>query len=314
MEKLCRHYTVRIILVCIGIAGLVLVSGCGPTGTGTEQQAQGIEPKTAINAASSSALLSTLPKQGKLKLPNAPTYAVFGEIYINTTTNKEWIFDGNQWVPHDNTVDAYYQSLSTIHTRLTATEVCVDGDPSCTPTGAHGGPGTSPAGHYAFACTTCHKVGGRLSFDKNGKAYGTGSTPTFDATAKTCSNIACHSVQSGTFSYYFSEDGNGNPVLYTVNVYGNTGGTTPYWYTTAISCTACHPDPPRNGTDGSNAWHSGNHGNQGPTGALNQCQLCHPDASSPGNGIGDTITNPTLHANGVYDVVGKFTSSCFYCH
>ncbi len=152
-------------------------------------------------------------------------------------------------------------------------------------------------------------------FDPSGPAVAAGTpSPYFDSMAKTCSNIACHIVAAGTYSYYFP-DGTGNAVLNTVNIYGNTGGTTPSWYSTvSTSCTACHNDPPRNGTDGSNIWHSGYHGGQGPTEPYNQCQLCHPDASSPGNSIGDTITNPLLHGNGTYNVQPIFSSPCFGCH
>jgi predicted CxxxxCH...CXXCH cytochrome family protein len=187
---------------------------------------------------------------------------------------------------------------------LTADEQCLDGDPACTPTGAH-------AGHGAFACSVCHKVAGRLVFDKNGPAYAVGKpAPTFDATAKTCSNVACHGVAAGTYTYTSWDWGLDQPVPTTIN-YGGTLRTTPSWYTTgAARCTACHDDPPQNGY----VWHSGYHGGQGPTGPRNQCQFCHPDASSPGNGIGDTITNPSLHANGTADVQATFTSVCFGCH
>jgi hypothetical protein len=171
-------------------------------------------------------------------------------------------------------------------------------------------------------CTTCHNrscdqhANGVVDviFDPSGPAAAAGSpAPAFDSAAKSCSNIACHIVSAGTFSYYFP-DSTGNAVLRTVNVYGNTGGITPSWYSIGTSCTACHNDPPSNGTDGSNIWHSGYHGGQGPTGPYNQCQLCHPDASSPDNGIGDTITNPLLHRDGTYNVQPMFSSPCFGCH
>jgi hypothetical protein len=193
-------------------------------------------------------------------------------------------------------------------TALTQDEVCLDGDPNCTPSGAH-------AAHGGYACTVCHKVAGRLSFDRNGPAYGVGRpAPMFDATAKTCSNVACHGVPAGSFTYTSWDWGLDQPVDVTVT-YGGTSNTTPSWYAIgAASCTACHDDPPRNGSSGSNVWHSGYHGGQGPTGARNQCQFCHPDASSPGNGVGDTITDPTLHANGVVNVQASFNSQCFGCH
>ncbi len=193
---------------------------------------------------------------------------------------------------------------------LTQDEVCLDGASGCGPTGAHGA-----SGHVAQPCTVCHKVGGRLVFDKNGPAYAAGyPAPSFDATAKTCSNVACHAVPQGTYSYYFP-DGTGEPALNTVSYGGGAPRATPSWYATgAMACTACHDDPPRNGSTGSNVWHSGYHGGQGPTGARNQCQFCHPDASSPGNGIGDTITNTSLHGNGTVNVQATFTSQCFGCH
>jgi hypothetical protein len=191
---------------------------------------------------------------------------------------------------------------------LTSDEVLPTGG-VCTPNGAHGK-------HAAVTgCTTCHACGGVLSFDPAGAAVIPGGPlPAFDAVNKTCSNVACHRVAPGTFSYYFP-DGNGDPQLVTVT-YGSTAGrTTPSWYTTgAAGCTACHDDPPRNGSSGSNAWHSGYHGGQGPTGTRNQCQFCHPDAYSPNTGIGTTITNPSLHANGSATVQAAFTSACFGCH
>jgi hypothetical protein len=191
-------------------------------------------------------------------------------------------------------------------TNLTQDEVCLDGDPACTPTGAHGK-------HGAYLCSVCHKVAGRLVFDKTGPAYATGyPNPTFDATAKTCTNVACHRVPPGTFSYYFGVDGNGDPVLYTVSYGGGPPRSTPSWYATA-GCTACHDNPPKNGSDGSNAWHSGFHANRPPTDPYNQCQFCHPDATGS-NGVGTSITNPLLHGNGIVNVQATFRTSCFGCH
>jgi len=284
----------------------LLVSGCGDE----SQSPQGTE-----TSASNAAAAKTLPLRGKVILAKAPAKAVLGMIWIDSTKNREYIYDGAQWVPHDQSVEAFYKSIAPPVTEsMTQDEVCLDGDPSCTPSGAHGGPGTTPAGHYAFNCSVCHKVGGRLVFDRNGPAYAAGKpAPTFDATAKTCSNIACHGVPAGTYSYYFP-GGDGEPELKTVNIYGNLAGITPSWYSTgAAACGACHGNPPRNGTDGSNAWHSGSHGNQGPNHAYNQCQLCHPDASGSG-GQGTTITNPAQHANGSINVQARFTTACFNCH
>jgi hypothetical protein len=181
-------------------------------------------------------------------------------------------------------------------------------DPACTPTGAHA--------KHTSVCSVCHFVAGRLAFDPNGPAYASWTPgqprPAFNATTKTCSNVACHGVPAGTFSYYFP-GGDGEPVLNTVNYGGPATQVTPAWNSTGTTCSGCHPNPPRNGSDGSNVWHSGYHGGQGPTGAYNQCQFCHPDATGS-NGAGTAITNPTLHGNGTANVQARFTSACFGCH
>jgi Geobacter CxxxxCH...CXXCH motif (GSu_C4xC__C2xCH) len=306
----CRLYLpARIVLSLIGAVSIMGIASCG----NQTVTPQGSTPSNTILA--KGADVNTLPRHGKLAAAEVPSKAVFGMIWVNTAEKREYIFDGANWVPHDQSVDEFYQTRLKVKSTpktaaLVAADVCVDGDPFCTPTGAHGK-------HGAFSCKVCHKFGGRLVFAKTGtdaRAYGAGlGTPAFDATAKTCSNVACHAVPSGTFSYYFM-DGSGEAVLNTVN-YGSASRPTPAWYATGTAgCTACHDDPPRNGSTGSNVWHSGYHGGQGPTGASNQCQFCHPDASSPNNGIGDTITNATLHANGAVTVQATFKSACFGCH
>jgi predicted CxxxxCH...CXXCH cytochrome family protein len=137
--------------------------------------------------------------------------------------------------------------------------------------------------------------------------------PTFDATAKTCSGVACHSIPSGTFTYLFP-GGDGEPVAETVTYGGGTA--TPSWYSAGIGCTGCHGNPPQN-----YLWHGGLHGGG------NQCELCHPDAVSV-NGVatglstatncagpnGTLIACASLHANGTLDVQPKFKSTCFGCH
>jgi predicted CxxxxCH...CXXCH cytochrome family protein len=199
---------------------------------------------------------------------------------------------------------------------------------ACVPTGAHGKHGT-------YTCATCHYCAGTVSFDPTGLAVNPGGpAPVFDATAKTCSNVKCHSVPAGTFSYYFP-DGDGNPVLNTVSYGGTGGGSTPSWYIPPGTggCGTCHQNPPTyNGQK--YVWHSGYHGNQGPTGAYNQCQLCHSDAVST-NGVATGLStgncNPTtlqpvtgtppgsvpcstFHANGTMNVTAAFKTACFGCH
>lgn len=185
-------------------------------------------------------------------------------------------------------------------------DVCADPDVACAPTGAHGK-------HGKFACSVCHKVAGRLAFDKAGPAYAAGKpAPSFDAVAKTCSNVACHGVPSGTFTYFFP-GGDGEPVQNTVT-YGGSSATTPSWYASGgAGCTGCHGNPPSNYT-----WHGSHSGG-------NQCELCHADAVSV-NGVATGLSTATncgalknqpcaaLHANGALDVTAVFKSTCFGCH
>lgn len=208
--------------------------------------------------------------------------------------------------------------------KLVAGDVCIDGDPACTPTGAHGK-------HGSFDCKVCHAVGGRLSFSKttDPTAYRAGSpAPTFDAGAKTCSNVSCHGVPAGTYSYWFpgnETDADGYPIpeYKTVNYGGSLAASTPSWYATGGTCTGCHGNPPANGSDGSNTWHSGFHANNqnvGPT-PPNACELCHnipsnvntPIAQSV-NGAGTLILQPSFHGNGAVNVNARFRSQCFGCH
>jgi predicted CxxxxCH...CXXCH cytochrome family protein len=178
----------------------------------------------------------------------------------------------------------------------------------CAPTGAHGK-------HASFGCAACHVCGGVLQFDPNGPAVKAGQpAPSFDATAKTCSNVACHTVPSGTFTYTAWDWGSDSAVEINVPYGGSGGSGTPSWYTTGgAGCIGCHGNPPVNYT-----WH-------GQHGGGNQCELCHPDAVSSGGvatglntamncGPNQNQSCAAFHANGTLDVTPKFNSSCFGCH
>ncbi len=196
---------------------------------------------------------------------------------------------------------------------------------ACTPTGKH-------AEHGSFACTTCHQCAGTLSFN----ASIAGASAAFDATTKTCTSVACHSVPAGTFTYYTYNPDLMQTVPVTV-AYGGSGGSAgANWYAPpGSSCTACHGYPPSyNGTV--YAWHTGMHGFGIVNG--NACSLCHPDASGayvyggPPSYVGTsgglisscaqytycaapgTITNASLHGNGTVDVSARFASACYGCH
>jgi hypothetical protein len=301
-------------------AAILLGQGCG-SGKVEEQQAS-----TA----------STADVQMAPNLPGAPAKALFGQYYKDRKTNRLWIYDGAHWVPHDNTVDSYYQQFAPTNNSTVNKSMTID-EMKTAPCTTTDGSGAHPK-HAGFGCKVCHMVGGVMCFDPAGPATGTGTPPSFDVATKTCSNIKCHGVPAGTFSYYYpgdetDENGDPIPVLKTVNIYGNTGGITPSWYSTGGGCTACHGNPPANGTDGSNAWHSSFHANNQNVGAINPnaCELCHNDPTRPfgtwvpiafssvgtdGKYHGYQI-NPaaaTQHANGGPVVLAKFVSQCFGCH
>ena len=188
---------------------------------------------------------------------------------------------------------------------LTQDHVLATGD-VCVATGKHDK-------HAFTACANCHNCGGVLQFNATGPAVNAAyPLPTFDATAKTCSSVACHTVPPGTFSYNFP-DGTGEGFEVRTVTYGGGAQTTPSWYSTgSVGCSACHGNPPRNYT-----WHSGYHG--GNTGTYNRCELCHLDvvsAVNPATGFyaatglstatncGATRNQPcaSLHANGTVNV------------
>lgn len=274
--------------VCLGAMGCALLGlACGgsakTTASGTTQpQARPIEP---------------------VQLPQ-PWYV--GQVYHQTAPFQAFIYTGKDWVPyqHVSAPSAAANTPSPAPAQLADTP-CTSY--ACNPGGAH-------SKHASFACVTCHKVKGNLVgyFDPNGPAIiqPTSDTPnppapSFDAVAKTCSNVACHGQPSGSFNYYFP-GGDGEPVLNTFTILA-AYPTTPNWYTSGMNCTACHGNPPVNG----GVWHSGQHAMTLAGG--NDCQLCHSDATGSG-GLGTAITNTALHRNGAVDVQAQFSSKCFGCH
>lgn len=196
---------------------------------------------------------------------------------------------------------------------------------TCAPTGKH-------AEHGGFTCATCHQCAGTLSFDPTIA----GPSAAFDATTKNCSNVACHAVAAGTFTYYTYDWDTDQTVATTVPYGGAQGAATANWYAPpGTTCNACHGYPPKyNGV--AYVWHSGAHGLGTANG--NNCSLCHPDASGayvyggPPSYVGTSgglisscdpntycsapgsITNRSLHGNGSLDVSTRFVSACIGCH
>jgi hypothetical protein len=277
---------------------LALAAGCGPPALAPVGREAG--------GAAALARTPVLPAKGKVRQASPPVAAAFGMVYVNTSSGKEWIFDGAQWVPHDATVDAFYGSPAARPSALLATasalaEPCTSY--ACNPGGAH-------ARHAAYPCKTCHMTHGPTRFDPDGAAPIPSSpanpfppAPAFEPVTKTCSSVACHGVPPGSFSYYFP-GGDGEPELKTV-AYGGPIAATPSWYAVGAACAACHANPPANGM-----WHGGNH-------AVNYggrtCQFCHPGETGSNN-VGTAIVNAALHRNGAIEVQAWFRSACFGCH
>jgi hypothetical protein len=296
---------------------------------------------------SASLLTATVATAASAKrwLAEEPADGNVGQLYYNTTTDKEYIYNGEEWVPHDTSIDGYV--LKSVQKSRQRDKTTSPGStmPSAA---ARGGSGTeaSPTNfcldsnnnnlcpdavhvkHQKFMndCQGCHDLSG--SFDVSAAFYKDSSKPAFIAggaapvytpsgnwnttpttVSATCSNIACHNVTSGTFSYYFP-GGDGEPELITVTTGGVSSATASWQDNSVTSCNSCHGNPPSGYT-----WHSGYHG--GNIAGANNCEFCHPDAkSNTSNGIiiSNVLTDPGLHKNGTINVLAKYTTRCFGCH
>jgi predicted CxxxxCH...CXXCH cytochrome family protein len=133
-----------------------------------------------------------------------------------------------------------------------------------------------------------------------------GSTPSWSRATAGCSLTYCHGNYAGVYAYEVYDWGADVYITKYVNYTGNKA--TPIWTSGAMTCGSCHGNPPA----GTGTWHSGLHGYY-TTDGYNECQLCHPDAYSV-NGVGQSITNPAQHVNGIVEVTPKWNSKCFGCH
>src|SRR6185369_12988917 len=127
-----RHliFAVRYVLTLLTAAALLILSACGEQSS--MPQGSAVNSTTVANntTVAKGTDIASLPKRGKQRVAAAPAKAVFGMIYIDTTNNREYIFDGAEWVPHDQSIDAYNATRSLKKTvALIQSEVCIDGDP-----------------------------------------------------------------------------------------------------------------------------------------------------------------------------------------
>ncbi len=108
MDRFKIYSAVLIVLSAVLSAAVVSIPGVGHT-----DQPQW-HPAKNISFDDPAEVRRKVSLRGKTKGSTHPAEAVFGQIFVNTQDGSEWIFDGEQWVPHDNTVDAYYEYLKTI--------------------------------------------------------------------------------------------------------------------------------------------------------------------------------------------------------
>lgn len=292
-----------VILAMLFSAAMLLLPGCGDQSGSTGK--------------------TTVPIQ---KLATEPATGTLGLIYFNTTENREYIYSGAEWVPHDASIDTYVSKKRVMASA--PQDFCFDssGNNLCPDIMHH------QHGAVMNDCLGCHNLSISFwvpdTFFKNPLTAAfiqpstTSNKPVYlqssdwdlqpPATYRpaSCSNIACHNVPPGTFQYYFP-DGTGELALVTVT-YGGVSGGALNWNNSntgggisSADCGGCHNNPPTNGV-----YHSGMHATNIP--GANSCEFCHPDAQS--RGTENTITNPILHMNQAVNVVATYNSKCFYCH
>jgi predicted CxxxxCH...CXXCH cytochrome family protein len=160
--------------------------------------------------------------------------------------------------------------------------------------------------HYwtvPMTCTDCHGGHGTpIRFPALAQIPGA-PAPSFDPTAHTCSNVSCHSVPRGTWTYWTM---GGDGELYENAVeYGGPVTTPNYFEAVFKACRSCHASPP---SPAAGAWHSPSHGGGGQRA---ECSLCHPGVTKVD---GKLVISGTTHRNGTVDVTPAWKSTCFGCH
>lgn len=96
---------VRFVLAVAGAMSLLVVSAYAEHPGANSCSCPNAGPTTTH---ATPAEVKDLPRKARVKSETAPPKAVFGMIWYDTKNQREFIYDGNDWVPHDNTVDDYY--------------------------------------------------------------------------------------------------------------------------------------------------------------------------------------------------------------
>ena len=104
------------ILVLLAFAGTLALAGVASATQQISKDAKWHQWYPAENWShkSQDKVMLKFKLRGKTVGDKHPTEAIFGQIFLDTTNGREWIFDGMQWVPHDDTVDDYYEFLKTV--------------------------------------------------------------------------------------------------------------------------------------------------------------------------------------------------------
>lgn len=104
-----KHRRAKTVLPLFIAAGITALIALLPPANAYTAQAEW-HPADNISTKDPAQIREAYPVKGKIRGNVHPTEAVFGQIFVNTKDGREWIYDGHQWVPHDNTVDAYYEA------------------------------------------------------------------------------------------------------------------------------------------------------------------------------------------------------------
>ncbi len=96
---------VRFVLAMTGAMSLLAVAAYAEHPGETSCSCPNVNPATTHATPDE---VKDLPRHGRVRSETAPPKALFGMIWNDTKSQREYIFDGNEWVPHDNSVDDYY--------------------------------------------------------------------------------------------------------------------------------------------------------------------------------------------------------------
>jgi len=96
---------VRFVLAMTGAMSLLVFAAYAEQPGATGCSCPNASPTTTLATPDE---VKDLPRNGRVRSETPPPKAVFGMIWNDTTSQREYIFDGSEWVPHDNTVDAHY--------------------------------------------------------------------------------------------------------------------------------------------------------------------------------------------------------------